>query len=254
MHAATLLHDDVIDDGLTRRGHPAPRVLYGNAVSVLAGDWLLTSALDLAVRSRVPEAPSLLVQALRRLVEGEALQLRLRGDAAFVPNDALRVARLKTGALFGYCGEAGAVCAGAPERVRAALRTFGERCGVAFQIADDLLDFEADAVTLGKAVLADVAEGKASLPVAIALEKEPPLRDELRALLAARLESPDPGALEDRAHSLAGRIARTGALAAARRVAERERDLAVAALDALAPSSAAALLRRLGAALLDRTH
>lgn len=254
LHAATLLHDDVLDDGLTRRGQPAPRVLYGNAVSVLAGDWLLTKALELALRSRVPGAPALLVQTLRRLVEGEALQLRLRGDASFSPGDALRVARLKTGALFGFCGEAGAATARAPEHIRAALRTFGERCGVAFQIADDLLDLEGDARTLGKAVLADVTEGKASLPVALALEAEPRLRGELRALLDARLEAGEADAGQGRARLLAERIARTGALAAARRIAERERDLAVAALEVLAPSGATGLLCRLGGALLDRTH
>jgi len=83
IHSATLLHDDVIDDGLTRRGLPAPRVAYGNSVSVLAGDWLLTTALDLALRSRVPGAVEALVRTLRELVAGEARQLSLRGSTDF---------------------------------------------------------------------------------------------------------------------------------------------------------------------------
>src|SRR5436309_7532559 len=183
VHSATLLHDDVIDDGLTRRGMPAPRVAYGNGVSVLAGDWLLAASLDLALRSRAPGAVEALVRTLRILVEGEARQLALRGSTAFTSDDALQIAHLKTGSLFAFCGEAGALAAGAPGAVCAALRDFGLRAGAAFQIADDLLDFESDAATLGKAVLADVTEGKPSLPLAIALKRLPPLREEMAQLL-----------------------------------------------------------------------
>lgn len=249
VHSATLLHDDVIDDGLTRRGLPAPRVLYGNSVSVLAGDWLLTAAVDLALRSRTPEGPAALVATLRKLVEGEALQLKLRGDASFTPSDALKVARLKTGALFAFCGEAGALVARAAPAVREGLRAFGERCGTAFQVADDLLDFEADPRELGKSVIADVTEGKASLPVAIALEREPALRDELRAMLEAHGQGEDTGG---RARELAARMVKTGALASARRVAEQERDRAMEALAVLPHTPPAELLRGVGAALLDR--
>src|SRR3954463_10740884 len=162
VHSATLLHDDVIDDGLTRRGQPAPRVAYGNAVSVLSGDWLLAASLDLTLRSRVPLAMPALVRTLRTLVEGEGRQLALRGRTDFSAEDAVFVAAKKTGSLFAFCGEAGALAAGAPEAVARALREFGQRAGCAFQITDDLLDFEADAATLGKAVLADVVEGKPS--------------------------------------------------------------------------------------------
>src|SRR3954468_23829459 len=125
VHSATLLHDDVIDDGLTRRGLPAPRVAYGNGVSVLAGDWLLTTSLDLAFRSRVPQAPETLVKTLRQLVEGEARQLALRGSVGFTADDALLIARLKTASLFAWAAEAGALVARAPESLRAALRAFG---------------------------------------------------------------------------------------------------------------------------------
>src|SRR5260221_3448700 len=119
VHSATLLHDDVIDDGLTRRGLPAPRIAYGNGVSVLAGDWLLAASLELALRSRVPLAVESLVRTLRRLVEGEARQIALRGSTSFTSDDALQIAHLKTGSLFAFCGEAGALAAGAPEAVRA---------------------------------------------------------------------------------------------------------------------------------------
>ncbi len=246
VHSATLLHDDVIDDGLTRRGQPAPRVAYGNGVSVLAGDWLLAASLDLALRSRAPGAVEALVRTLRQLVEGEARQIGLRGSAGFTPEDALEIARLKTGSLFAFCGEAGALAARAPEPVRRALREFGQRAGSAFQIADDLLDFEADAATLGKAVLADVAEGKPSLPLAIALKRLPPLRKELAELLG--------DAPEDRRRAFAVRLGRTGALGEARRIAETERDAALEALEAVPESPTRELLAQVARALLSRTN
>src|SRR3954465_15747514 len=133
VHSATLLHDDVIDDGLTRRGMPAPRVAYGNGVSVLAGDWLLAASLDLALRSRAPGAVEALVRTLRTLVEGESRQIALRGRTDFTADDALQIAHLKTGSLFAFCGEAGALAAGAAPDVAAALRDFGLRAGSAFQ-------------------------------------------------------------------------------------------------------------------------
>src|SRR6266404_915027 len=148
VHSATLLHDDVIDDGLTRRGLPAPRVAYGNGVSVIAGDWLLAASLELVLRASVPEAMPALVRTLRQLVEGESRQIALRGRTDFTSDDAL-------------------------------------------QIADDLLDFESDAATLGKAALADVTEGKPSLPLAIALKRLPPLRQEMAGLLAPESGMPE---------------------------------------------------------------
>jgi len=249
VHSATLLHDDVIDDGLTRRGLPAPRITYGNAVSVLSGDWLLAASLELALSSRVPGAVEALVRTLRSLVEGEARQIGLRGSTTFTSDDALQIAHLKTGSLFAFCGEAGALAAGAPADVRSALRDFGLRAGSAFQIADDLLDFEADAATLGKAVLADVAEGKPSLPLAIALKRLPPLREEMAALLKGLPEDE----MRARTRAFAGRLSRTGALGAARRIAEKERDAALAALNRVPASPTRELLSYVARALLSRS-
>jgi len=253
VHSATLLHDDVIDDGLTRRGLPAPRVAYGNGVSVIAGDWLLAASLDLVLRASVPEAMPALVRTLRQLVEGESRQIGLRGRTDFNSDDALQIAHLKTGSLFAFCVEADALAAGAPPDVVSALRNFGMRSGSAFQIADDLLDFESDAATLGKAALADVTEGKPSLPLAIALKRLPPLREEMAGLLAL-----EPGTPEDevrlRVRAFATRLSRTGALGAARRIAEKERDAALAALDRVPQSPTRELLAQVGRALLSRTH
>ncbi len=253
VHSATLLHDDVIDDGLTRRGLPAPRVAYGNGVSVIAGDWLLAASLELALRADAPGAMEALVRTLRQLVEGESRQIALRGRTDFTADDALQIAHLKTGSLFAFCGEAGALVARAPAVVATALRDFGLRAGSAFQIADDLLDFESDAATLGKAVLADVTEGKPSLPLAIALKRLPPLREEMAELLGLDGETPEEEA-RARVRAFAARLSRTGALGAARRIAEKERDAALVALERVPESPTRELLAQVARALLSRKN
>jgi len=141
----------------------------------------------------------------------------------------------------------------APREVASALRDFGLRAGTTFQIADDLLDFESDTATLGKAVLADVSEGKPSLPLAIALKRLPPLREEMASLLR-----PEPEASEDQIHArvraFAARLSRTGALGAARRIAEKERDAALAALERVPQGPTRDLLAHVARALLSRSH
>jgi octaprenyl-diphosphate synthase len=192
-----------------------------------------------------------LVRTLRQLVEGEARQIALRGSTSFTSDDALQIAHLKTGSLFAFCAEAGALAARAPEAVRAALHDFGLRAGSAFQIVDDLLDFEADAATLGKAVLADVAEGKPSLPLAIALKRLPPLREEMAVLLRGL---PSEDEMRKRTREFAGRLSRTGALGAARRIAEKERDAALTALDRVPASPTRDLLGYVAQSLLSRSR
>jgi octaprenyl-diphosphate synthase len=183
-HSATLLHDDVLDDGQIRRGQPASRVIWGNAVSVLSGDWLLTRALEIV--SKEPAAPSALAPLLatmRRLVEGEVLQLALRGSFAATEQQYLDVVVGKTASLFGWAAAAGAWAAGVEGRIPAALVRFGEGIGIAFQLVDDALDYAADPGLLGKKLGADLLEGKATLPLIRACEARPALRDRLRALV-----------------------------------------------------------------------
>ncbi len=183
-HSATLLHDDVIDDGPVRRGMPASRVLWGNAVSVLSGDWLLTRALEIvsAEPSRSAALPSLLA-TMRRLVEGEVLQLSLRGSFAASERDYMAVVIGKTASLFGWAAAAGSWAAGMTGRVPDALVRFGEGVGIAFQLVDDALDYAADPGLLGKRLGTDLVEGKATLPLIRACEAQPNLRDRLKALV-----------------------------------------------------------------------
>ena len=183
-HSATLLHDDVLDDGQVRRGQPASRVIWGNAVSVLSGDWLLTRALEIVSREPgSPHALAPLLATMRRLVEGEVLQLALRGSFAATEQQYLDVVVGKTASLFGWSAAAGAWAAGVDGTLPAALVRFGEGIGIAFQLVDDALDYAADPGLLGKKLGADLLEGKATLPLIRACEARPALRERLRALV-----------------------------------------------------------------------
>ena len=221
VHAATLLHDDVLDDGRTRRGLPAARVLWGNAASVLGGDFLLIRALELTAATGVPGALGDLLASVGRMIDGEALQLQHRGRSDLDPAGYLAVVDGKTASLFGWCGRAGARLAGADAAVADALAAYGLHLGRAFQIVDDVLDVEGDPRALGKSVLADVREGKLTLPVLYALEREPSLRALLDACVAADA---------DDAGDVAAAVARTGAAELARERARQETQRAVASL------------------------
>jgi octaprenyl-diphosphate synthase len=183
-HSATLLHDDVIDDGPVRRGQPASRVIWGNAVSVLSGDWLLTRALEIvaAEPARSAALPSLLA-TMRRLVEGEVLQLSLRGSFSATEKDYMDVVIGKTASLFGWAAAAGGWAAGESGRIPEALVRFGEGIGIAFQLVDDALDYAADPKLLGKRLGTDLIEGKATLPLIRACEADPGLRTRLAAVV-----------------------------------------------------------------------
>jgi octaprenyl-diphosphate synthase len=169
VHLATLLHDDVVDDGMERRGRPAPRRIWGNAASVLAGDLLLTHALELTAAAAPPAVLRDLFATLRRLVDGEVVQLR--GRTALDTSEAVyfAIVRDKTASLFEWAARAGAVCANAPPRAANALADYGAKVGQAFQLIDDVLDYAGDPRTTGKALLTDLVEGKLTLPLIRAL-------------------------------------------------------------------------------------
>jgi octaprenyl-diphosphate synthase len=225
-HSATLLHDDVIDDGPVRRGQPASRVLWGNAVSVLSGDWLLTRSLEIvaAQPARSAALPALLA-TMRRLVEGEVLQLSLRGSFEATEQDYFDVVRGKTASLFGWSAAAGAWAADVRGEIPEALVEFGEGIGMAFQLVDDALDYAADPELLGKRLGQDFLEGKATLPLIRALQSEPALRDLLAALLDSRAE-PEAVAAE-----VIAAVKRTGGVEAARTLARQHTAAAMAALE-----------------------
>jgi octaprenyl-diphosphate synthase len=225
-HSATLLHDDVIDDGPMRRGQPASRVIWGNTVSVLAGDWLLTRSLEItAGHPAAARALPALLATMRRLVEGEVKQLSLRGGFRATERDYFQVIEGKTASLFGWACAAGAWAAGQDGAIPAALARFGEGIGTAFQLVDDALDYAADPEKLGKRLGADLVEGKATLPLIRALGAEPALRDRLSPI-ADGADPTDEVCLE-----VIAAVKRTGGVDAARALAREHTRDALAALE-----------------------
>ena len=174
VHAATLLHDDVIDDADERRGRPASRRVWGNAVSVLAGDLLLTHALERTLHAAPALLPAL-VSTLRRLVDGEIVQLRGRTLVDLAEATYFSVVRDKTSSLFSWAARAGAQVGGAPADAADALGEYGAHLGVAFQLVDDALDYSGDRSATGKALFGDLREGKVTLPLVRAIAAIPSL-------------------------------------------------------------------------------
>lgn len=242
VHAATLLHDDVIDDALERRGRPAARLLWGNAASVLGGDMLLTHALDRAQDAAPAVVPSLL-RALRRVVDAELLQLRQRTELDLSEAAYFRVVDGKTATLFRWAMGAGAIVGGAGAPEQEALAEYGTAIGLAFQLIDDVLDYEGDPATTGKALFRDIAEGKVTLPLARACLRDPALVGAVRACKGGDL---------DAAARVGAAVRASGVCDEARQLAIQETERAQRALDSIPPSPPRALLGAIAAVLAAR--
>jgi octaprenyl-diphosphate synthase len=171
IHAATLVHDDVIDAAETRRGRPSTNAQWGNHTSVLAGDWLYMQAFQMAVRERNFRVLDILIGLTQMMVEGELLQLERIGRIGVSEADYMELIHRKTAALFSACARLGALVAGAGSNAEDKLGDFAWNLGMAFQLVDDMLDFTAKAQTLGKPVGSDLREGKITLPLIYALEQ-----------------------------------------------------------------------------------
>jgi octaprenyl-diphosphate synthase len=178
IHTATLLHDDVVDSSELRRGRVAAHLIWGAPSSVLVGDFLFARAFELMVGAGSMPALDILARASRVIAEGEVLQLTRAHDLDLSQDVYLEIIRAKTAELFAAAAEAGAVSAGAsPERARA-LRQYGENLGLAFQLVDDALDYSGDSETLGKNPGDDFREGKATLPLLLAMARSGPAERE----------------------------------------------------------------------------
>lgn len=174
IHSATLLHDDVVDNSDERRGKPSANIAFGNEASVLVGDFLFSRAFQLMTEDGSLHVLKILSDASAVIAEGEILQLSIQGSTDASMQDYLDVIHGKTAALFAAACEVGPVIAGADESQQRAMYDYGRNLGMAFQIVDDVLDYAADQVMLGKAIGDDFREGKMSLPVIIALQKATP--------------------------------------------------------------------------------
>ncbi|MBX3185443.1 MAG: polyprenyl synthetase family protein [Labilithrix sp.] len=244
VHMATLLHDDVIDDGDQRRGRPTSRRVWGNAVSVLAGDLLLVEALRLASRARSETWPEL-VATLGRLVDGEVVQLRGRLAVSLAEETYFEIVRGKTASLFEWALRAGAREGGAPARAIDALGAFGAHLGVAFQLVDDVLDYDADEDLTGKSMLADLAEGKITLPL---IRAHAGGDQAAVAALVARVRAGDASA----ASALADAVKSSGACDAVRDLARTETSRALALLEPIPASRAREVLADVARGLAAR--
>jgi len=231
IHTATLLHDDVVDESALRRGRATANSMFGNAASVLVGDFLYSRAFQMMVSVNRMRVLDVLADATNVIAEGEVLQLMNMHDPDLAVQDYLQVIRFKTAKLFEASARLGAVLAGASADVEEACANYGRSLGTAFQLVDDLLDYEGNSDELGKNVGEDLREGKPTLPLLVAMERatEPEL-----ALLRHAIEH---GELEKLPEILAI-VKRTGALEATRASARAESEQAQAALSALPPSAA----------------
>jgi octaprenyl-diphosphate synthase len=231
IHTATLLHDDVVDESALRRGRATANAMFGNAASVLVGDFLYSRAFQMMVSVNSMRVLDVLADATNVIAEGEVLQLMNMHDPDLAVADYLRVIRFKTAKLFEASARLGAVLAGAPPALEEACAEFGRSLGTAFQLVDDLLDYDGNSDELGKNVGDDLREGKPTLPLLLAMERGDAAQ---RALIRHAIEE---GELQKLPEIL--RIVRdTGALDATRQAAQAEADKARATLEALPPSRA----------------
>ena len=186
LHTATLVHDDIIDSADLRRNRPSVNAKFGNQAAVLMGDWLYMSAFETALTERSLRILDILTRLTRLMTEGELLQLTTIGKADITENQYFDILRRKTAYLFSACCEVGAILAGAPDDHVDALSSYGLNLGIAFQLADDLLDFTSEESVLGKAAGADLLEGKLTLPLILLRNVDPDAADQIEIVMIDR--------------------------------------------------------------------
>ncbi|KAA8918481.1 MULTISPECIES: polyprenyl synthetase family protein [Xanthomonas] len=247
IHTSTLLHDDVVDESDLRRGRSTANALWGNAPSVLVGDFLYSRSFQLMVELDSMAVMRLLADTTNRIAEGEVLQLLHVHNPDTDEAAYLRVIERKTAVLFAAGTRLGALASGASEAVQERLYDYGMQLGYAFQIADDVLDYTADAADLGKNLGDDLAEGKATLPLIHAMAHAD---DVTRARLRQIVEQGDASAMPE----VLAAIEASGGIDYSRRRAADYAAAAERALDGLPENEAVAALRGLARYAVERRH
>jgi octaprenyl-diphosphate synthase len=245
IHTATLLHDDVVDESTLRRGRATANESFGNPASVLVGDFLYSRAFQMMVNTGEMRVMEVLADATNVIAEGEVLQLMNMHDASLDEAGYLRVIRSKTAKLFEASTRLAAIMARSTPAVESACADYGQALGTAFQVIDDVLDYDGDAQELGKNLGDDLREGKNTLPLIFAMQRAP---EPERLLIQRAIENGDMEALPE----IVRIVRHTGALEATRRAASLEAERAIASLHVIAPSPYRDALHALAAQLLDR--
>lgn len=247
IHTATLLHDDVVDESDLRRGNKTANALFGNAASVLVGDFLYSRAFQMMVSVDDIRVMRVLADATNVIAEGEVLQLLNCQNADVSIDDYLQVIRYKTAKLFEAATRLGAILGGGDSQLEEDVAAFGMHLGTAFQIIDDVLDYTSDEVALGKHLGDDLAEGKPTLPLIFAMQRGTP---EQSARVRQAIES---GGRED-FPAVLEIIHATGALDASRDSARAEARCAAEKLMHLPPSIFKDSLLELSSFAVERNH
>ena len=247
IHTATLLHDDVVDDSNLRRGRPTANAMFGNPASVLVGDFLYSRAFQMMVECQDIRILDTVAEATNVIAEGEVLQLMNMHDASLDEAGYLRVIRSKTAKLFEASTRLAAILAKSSPDVEAACADYGQALGTAFQVIDDVLDYDGDAKELGKNLGDDLREGKNTLPLIIAMQRGTPAQ---RQTIQSAIENGEMDALAE----IVEIVRSTGALDATRAAASAEAERAIAALSILPTGPYREAMHALAAQLLDRRN
>ena len=246
IHTATLLHDDVVDESALRRGRETANAMFGNAASVLVGDFLYSRAFQMMVSLDRMRVLDVLADATNVIAEGEVLQLMNMHDPDIAVEDYLRVIRFKTAKLFEASARLGAILAEVPADVEEACAAYGRSLGTAFQLVDDLLDYEGDSSRLGKNVGDDLREGKPTMPLLLAMQRGTAAE---RELIRSSIEQGEVAGL----HAIVDVVRRTGALDATRAAARAEATRAQECLGLMPDSMHRAALLELCLRSVDRS-
>lgn len=245
IHTATLLHDDVVDASTLRRGRATANETFGNPASVLVGDFLYSRAFQMMVDAGQMRIMQILADATNVIAEGEVMQLMNMHDASLNEAGYLLVIRSKTAKLFEASARLAAILADSSSTTEEACATYGQALGTAFQIIDDVLDYDGDATEMGKNLGDDLREGKATLPLIAAMQRASASEADM---VRHAIENGSTEQLQE----IVGIVRRTGALDVARDAAAAEAHRAISALEQLPLNGYRAGLLQLAAQLLER--
>lgn len=245
IHTATLLHDDVVDESTLRRGRPTANENFGNPASVLVGDFLYSRAFQMMVDAQSMRVMQTLADATNVIAEGEVLQLMNMHDASLDEHSYLRVIRSKTAKLFEASARLGAILADCSVDIENACADYGQALGTAFQVIDDVLDYDGNAAEMGKNLGDDLREGKATLPLILAMQHGNAAQ---RHTVQEAIET---GSIE-KITEIAKIVRDTGALEATRNAAAAEAQRAINAALLLPDNAHRAAMVTLAAQLLNR--